>query len=288
MASTHEYIPSDLLAHLNRMEEALCGAADFLHSAVRNPKTMTVTKKADATLVTSLDTGSQKLILETLGDKLPIVAEETPDSHVLISSKEYYLVDPLDGTTSCKRFLGVDGGQVGFGPLIGYVRSGRLLAASFYSLPHNQVFSAVRGHGVYVSTGFNALPPILERERLQIDSCISLEESAVLFYTGLSGELDAIMRLRRSDAVENVYRFGGFANDCCRLARGTEQIGIQFSAKPWDLSAVLFPLEAGLTAIFDPFGQAVALEDWKMQPNNPLIIGHREIIHQVLKIIRGE
>lgn len=287
MANSQAYIPSDLLTHLTRMESALCAAAAFLHAAVRDPKTMTVTKKADATLVTSLDTGSQHIILEQLGPKLPIVAEETESSHQLISSKEYYLVDPLDGTTSCKRFLGVSGGQIGFGPLLGYVRSGRLLAACFYNLPHNQVISAVRGHGVYISTGFSALPPILERERLNVDSCTALHESAVLFYTGLSGEMDAITRLRKSDAIENVYRFGGFANDCTRLASGSEQIGIQFSAKPWDLSALLFPLEAGLTAIFDPFGRAVALDDWAMQPNNPLVIAHPGVIAEVLQIIRG-
>ena len=287
MASSQAFIPSDLLTHLARMEKALCAAAEFLHSAVRDPKTMTVTKKADATLVTSLDTGSQHIILDQLGTKLPIVAEETEASHELISSKEYYLVDPLDGTTSCKRFLGVSGGQIGFGPLLGYMRAGRLLAACFYSLPHNEVISAVRGHGVYISTGFSALPPILERERLTVDNCTTLSESAVLFYTGLSGEMDAITRLRRSDAIENVYRFGGFANDCARLARGSEQIGIQFSAKPWDLSALLFPLEAGLTAVFDPFGQAVTLEEWSMQPNNPLVIAHPGVINDVLKIIRG-
>jgi fructose-1,6-bisphosphatase/inositol monophosphatase family enzyme len=94
-----------------------------------------------------------------------------------------------------------------------------------------------------------------------------------------------MQHLKNHNAIENMYRFGGFANDCARLAQGFEQMSVQFSAKPWDFSAVLLAAEAGLEVWIDPLGRRVPLKEWRIEPNNPLMIMHPGIRDEVFALL---
>ncbi len=256
------------------IEKAVLEAAAYLDSAVNSGEKLDVQVKSDKTLVMNLDLESQRRILTTLGTAYPIVAEEDPSSHNLIeSSSSYFLVDPLDGTTSCKRFLGQRGGQVGYGPLVGFVENNQLAVSAFYSVPHRTLFTAVRGEGAYAreygATESRVLKPV---------PCKDLSTAGVLFFVSPYGEARVIESLRTRNAIENVYRFGGFANDCVRLAQGFEQVQLQCNARPWDFSAVLLAAEAGYEVFCDPLGRRVPLREWRIEMNNAVAIMHREIV----------
>jgi fructose-1,6-bisphosphatase/inositol monophosphatase family enzyme len=94
-----------------------------------------------------------------------------------------------------------------------------------------------------------------------------------------------MQHLKNHNAIENMYRFGGFANDCARLAQGFEQMSVQFSAKPWDFSAVLLAAEAGLEVWLDPLGRRVPLNEWRIESNNPLMIMHPGIRDEAFALI---
>lgn len=277
----HEYHNNQYQEIVTIVESAVLEAARYLHNASVSGVVPDVTVKADKTLVMNLDLESQRRVLAKLPHGAKIVAEEDETSHDLIhSAQSYFLVDPLDGTTSCKRFLGQFGGQVGYGPLVGYVHKGQLVVASFYNVPQTKLFTAVAGGGTYVSTpsfieqskAHAHVNPLGERRRLQVQSSASLIDAGVLFLIGHNRESEIVQLLRDHNAVENFYRFGGFANDCSRLAQGFEQLSVQFAVKPWDLTAVLLPLEAGLEVWLDPLGKRIQLRDWRIAPNNPLMI----------------
>jgi fructose-1,6-bisphosphatase/inositol monophosphatase family enzyme len=261
---------------VSAVESAVLDAAQYIVQAGRSGDKLEVNVKADHSLVLNLDIESQRRILAKLGTSFPVVAEEDESSHKLIEScSSYFLVDPLDGTTSCKRFLGQQGGQVGYGPLVGFVKDHQLTVACFYSVPHQRLFTAVRGEGCYASdVDFinGALPA--ERRRLVAPPCTSLVEAGVLFLLGHHGESRIMQHLKNLNAIENMYRFGGFANDCARLAQGFEQASIQFSVKPWDLPGVLLAIEAGLEAWLDPLNRCVPLREWRIESNNPMYIVH--------------
>lgn len=273
------------------VESAVQGAAEYLIGEARAGTELEVTVKADNTIVMNLDIQSQQRILEALPSGVPIVAEEDESSHALIhNGGTYFLVDPLDGTTSCKRFFGQQGGHVGYGPLVGYVEDNQLTVASFFNVPHATIFTAVRGEGCYVtrleSDSHTTRSPA---RRLSVPPCPTLRQAGVLFFLGKLGEGRIIQHLKDHDLVENVYRFGGFANDCTRLAQGFEQVGIQFSVKPWDFTAVLFAVEAGLEVWLDPLDQRTPFSQWCMQDNNPVITVHphlRAELFQALDQIR--
>ena len=256
------------------VESAVLDAASYLVGVVQSGEKIEVSVKADHSLVLNLDLESQRKILGRLKEAYPIVAEEDEASHRLIEqSSTYLLVDPLDGTTSCKRFLGQIGGQVGYGPLVGFVKDHVLTVASFYSLPHRKLFTAVKGEGCYASEiDFVQRDTPTVRKKLTAAPCHRLCEAGLLFLFGHHGESRVVQHLRNLNAVENIYRFGGFANDCARLAQGYEQLGVQFSVKPWDLSGALLAAESGLEVWLDPMAKRTILSEWRIRANNPLII----------------
>ena len=269
------------------VESAVLDAAQYLEHAASTGVALQVNVKADHTLVMNLDLESQRRVLSRLPEGHKVVAEEDESSHGLIHSAEsYFLVDPLDGTTSCKRFFGQKGGHVGYGPLVGYVHEGALAVASFYNVPQGKLLTAVKGQGAYVATpDFSQAQAPLKRERLQPAPCNSLVQAGILFFIGHHGESRVMQHLRNNNALENMYRFGGFANDCSRLAQGFEQMSVQFSAKPWDFSAVLLAAEAGLEVWLDPLGRRIPLDQWRVEPNNPLIIVQPGIREELFKVL---
>jgi fructose-1,6-bisphosphatase/inositol monophosphatase family enzyme len=262
-------------ALVTRIESAVLQAAHYLVQASTSGQRPDVQIKADQTMVMNLDIESQSRILSVLGKELPIVAEEDEASHTLIDGNgSYFLVDPLDGTTSCKRFLGQVGGHVGYGPLVGYVENNQLTAASFFNVPQRALLTAVRGEGCYICkpdltnhTSAETAP----RTKLTAEPVPSLDCAGMLFFISKMGEANIVHHLKLRNAVENLYRFGGFANDSARLAQGYEQVQLQLLVKPWDFSAVLLAHEAGYEVVVDPMGKRVPLSEWRMQANNPIL-----------------
>lgn len=269
------------------MEQAAFSAAQHMLQTFNFQRSLAATRKEDTSVLTVLDIESQEIVRGILGRSITVIAEEDPSTHSLTGEKEYFLVDPLDGTSACKRFPGVVGGQVGYGPLLGYALDRRLIACVYVNIPTRKLYTAVRGLGTYeISLERWSRVRLADRRRIICEEQRPLIESAALFYPGLNGEIRALENLRTRLEFETTYRFGGFANDCTRLALGYEQIGIQFSLKVWDLSAALLPAEAGLRVIVDPLGSRVELADFPLVPQCAVLISQRHFSDDVLEAIR--
>lgn len=284
---------AEKLEQLERMEYAALRAAAHLVQAAETKRVITVQSKADRTIVMNLDLECQAILLEELAGSLTIVAEEDASSHRHIGkTDDYLLVDPIDGTTSCKRFLAQRGGQVGFGPLLGLVLGGRLSAAVFYNVPARTLYSAASGIGSFAlatepGTASSKLPTLTGR-RLLRPVALKLRESGLLFFPGGRTELQLIELFKRKALVENVYRFGGFANDCSRLAEGYEQLQLQLRVRAWDLPGALIPQQAGLSVLMNPLQTAAELPDWTVAAENPLMIGSGEALRELLAQVKAE
>jgi len=272
---------------VKRLENAVLVAAKLIVARVEAKAHSELSrKKPDGSIVLNLDLECQRAMLAALGTDRPIVAEEDEASHGLLETREeFFAVDPIDGTTVCKRFFTARDTQVGYGPMCGLFRERTLLAAAFYHVPRRTLFTAVRGEGCYqllLESVPDTLPSLRGRQRLHIPRMEPLQQSVVLFYPSRHGEARLAEVLRSKNRIETVFRFGGFANDCSRLATGSEQVVIQYLVKPWDLSATLFPIEAGLTAVFDPLQKRMSFEEWKVSQENPVIIAHPGVLPDIL------
>ena len=275
--------------HIGLIEDTVIAAARKIDELIISKSSIEVRRKQDKSLVMTLDLESQKVCLAQLSRYGLVVAEEDPDSHSLVNSSGLvFVVDPLDGTSACKRFMGTEGGPIGFGPMIGAMQNGRMLVASYYNLPTKTLFTAIRSGGAYQTQidlqSREKLKPLDSRLRLELAEIPSLSDSAVLFYTGTAGEARIVEELRRRKLIETAYRFGGFANDCSRLALGCEQALIQFAVKAWDFPAVLFAKEAGLEIVVDPLGAKQDLDQWRVKDNNPVIIAAKKDLELILEV----
>ena len=278
------------------IERSVIAGALAMERLVKDGTSIKTDRKEDSSLVTNLDMASQAAMQPVLRCGIQIASEEDPASHALVGRPaNYFLVDPLDGTSSCRRCLmhhkKFVTGNVGFGPMAGYAENGIMTAAAFITLPDRMMFTAVRGQGAWVAeVGANNLPPTRDkRTRLLLEKKAApvLSEASLLFYPGVRGEMDFSSYLRKNGFVESLYRFGSFASDCTRIARGYEQGEIQFSLKAWDLCAALIAEEAGCDVIVDPLGSFTPLGSWQLAAVNPVLILAPGLVSDAQKAIDG-
>ena len=278
------------------LERAVVAGALAMERLVKDGTSIKTDRKDDASLVTNLDMASQAAMQPVLRCGIQIASEEDPASHALVGRPQnYFLIDPLDGTSSCRRCLmhhkKFVTGNVGFGPLAGFAENGIITAAAFVNLPDRMMFTAVRGQGAWMGEiGSNNLPPTRDkRTRLSVEKKAApvLSDASLLFYPGVRGEMEFGSYLRRNRLVESLYRFGSFASDCTRIAKGYEQGEIQFSLKAWDLCAALIAEEAGCDVIVDPLGSFTPLASWRLAEVNPALILAPGLVDQARKAIEG-
>jgi fructose-1,6-bisphosphatase/inositol monophosphatase family enzyme len=276
---------------LNIAEESALKAAAHVVLAGDSGRTIVEQRKEDGSWVLDLDVECQALILEVLKADLPIAAEEDPATHHHIGSRtRYFVVDPIDGTSACKRFLRARGGQVGFGPIVGLIENGQVMAATFYNVPDRTLYSALRGAGCFrlrcepiIQKG---LPELDQRERLNPKLDLPLRDCAMLFYTGEDKEAETMRDLRKRKIIDVGFRFGGFANDASRIAQGLEQIQLQYKVKAWDVPATLFAEETGYAVIFDPIDTALNTQQWCIQQENPVLIAPPQYVDSLMPTIK--
>lgn len=285
-------VVNDMQSKVALLEEGVLSAAEHLLNSAAQNREVQVTSKPDFTIVMNLDLECQAKIKAVL-QSAPTLAEEDEVSHDLIGKeRDYFIVDPIDGTASCRRYIGIEGGQIGFGPLTGYARGGKLAACVYYNLPNKTLYTAALGEGAYAVqidplTNKEA-PPRKQRRKLFIEKARPLNESALLFYPGSLNELKTVMHLRSAGLIENTYRLGGFANDCARIAEDYEQIELQTRVKAWDFPAVLLAHEAGLRVVVDPYNDRKDLSDWVIQKDNPALISHSSVTEEILANLSSE
>jgi len=294
-----ETVKSSDPPELFMMERAVLAAAEVVVRAANGTlsatgREVTQWRKADKTIVSSLDLECEQVAMAAIPEGTLIVSEERPDTHHLITHAARYLtLDPIDGTSACLHFLAARGGQVGFGPLVGLVSDGHLVASTFYHVPLRTLFTTVRDHGtvrycVIEQPSLATVLPALE-DRSQVPQPAhphTLQEAVLLFYAGKGGEGRIVDSLKGRGIVNNCYRFGGFANDCIRIALGLEVLQLQFAVKPWDFPATLFLQETGIHRSFDPLNRAIPSEMWKVELENPLIAAPPLLLPQLLDEVR--
>lgn len=230
-----------------------------------------------------------QVIPQCIPQFIPVLSEEDPSTHSLLTSApEFLIIDPIDGTNACRRFLRELGGQVGFGPLAGYVREGKICVAVYYNITTRSLYRAVLDQGVWRSRGEPSPELVATEQRLRIaETPVPLSASTLLFFISRRGESPVVERLVKNATVQTCSRFGGFANDCCRLAEGYEEVQLQFSIYAWDAIATLFSHEAGYQVIFDPLGAATPYDSWRLALLNPVVVSHPAVSEQLLNAVRA-
>ena len=104
--------------------------------------------KGDGSPVTLADEAAEKVILSRLKKitpDIPIVAEEHTNSHKLEASNQFFLIDPLDGTTNYIH------GFPYYAISIAYVEKGKTLHALTIDVSRQDEYTASLGRGAYLN-----------------------------------------------------------------------------------------------------------------------------------------
>lgn len=278
------------LQELKLAELAVLKAATKIIEATSRLDEVQFAYKEDGSPVSGIDKMAESIIKPILEVHAPVISEEDSrhrQEFAANKSGSFWLADPLDGTSLFIRFPKETGGQIGYGPLVGWVTSGQVVVSCYYNLPTRTLFSAVRGQGVsqIVIEDVHTLPDFATRSKISLHTEIPLKRSVFLFYLSEDRGLKFVDKLKRERKIFNAYKFGGFASDCSRLLTGREQLLMHPNLKPWDFAATLLLVEAGFAVIIDPFGDQISERDYRLKLHTPVLVCHDGIRKELLSHI---
>ena len=215
-------------------EAAARAAAAFVRSHAGGLARADLRAKGVHDLVTFVDEGSQRIVLDALRQSFPddtLVGEEGADGTADLDRGRVWIVDPLDGTTNFAHnvppyavsvALRVDGvGAVG---VVLEVASGEL-------------FSAARGAGLVVDGA-----PAGVSETVRLDDALVATGFPFRDYRWADGYLAAAEAVMRS--TRGIRRHGAAAVDLAWTAAGRFDGYFEAGVAPWDVAAGVVLVEA--------------------------------------------
>ena len=243
---------------LNTAVKAARRAGNIINRAAQNLDVLAVTQKAANDFVTEVDRDAERAIIKILLDAYPghsILAEESGASG---RSEFRWIIDPLDGTTN---FLH---GFPQYAVSIALEHKGIITQAVIYDPVRNDLFTASRGRGAYLSD-----------HRIRVSRRTRIEQS--LLGTGFPfrefSSVDAYLAMFRdlTQKTAGIRRAGAATLDLAYVAAGRLDGFWEFGLSPWDMAAgsLLIVEAGGLVGDFE--GNSGFLESGKIVAGNPKV-----------------
>ena len=192
-----------------------------------------VTRKEDASPLTEADLRSHHLITARLRERYPqtpIVSEENGEEtpyEVRGQWREFWLVDPLDGT---KEFVKRNGQ---FTVNIALIRDGRPVAGVVYAPALGQLYYALEGHGAF-KIGDDGTPS-------RLDPAAPTSGNRLVIAGSLSHptpEMDAFVAEQRGKYKQVEFLPMGSSLKICLVAEGAADLYPRFGpTMEWDTAA---------------------------------------------------
>jgi myo-inositol-1(or 4)-monophosphatase len=226
--------------------------------------------KSAFNIVTDVDKGAEKLIIQTLRDAFPddtILAEEGGRGGG--NPKKIWLIDPLDGTTNFTHSYPF------FCVSIGLEIEGEMQVGVVYNPISDELFWAIKGFGAFV----NDRP-------LKVSKITKIAESllATGFPADTAGAVEDNMEPfeQITHVSHGVRRDGSAALDLCFVAAGRLEGYWELKLQPWDMAAgSLIVSEAG-GLISNLMGGAVDFTSGHILATNGLV--HGELVNLMKEI----
>ena len=227
--------PAEPYAAERRVAEAAArAAADFIRRHAGTLTEQDLRHKTVHDLVTFVDEGAQRIILDHLAAAFPddaVLAEESADGAAIPTAGRLWIVDPLDGTTNFTR--GVPPYAVSVGLRVDAVATvGVVLDVS-----SGELFAATRGAGLTVDG-----EPARVSETDTLDAALLATGFPFRDYAYVDGYLASFERAIR--ATRGVRRHGAASVDLAWTAAGRFDGYFEAGIAPWDVAAGVVLVEA--------------------------------------------
>jgi myo-inositol-1(or 4)-monophosphatase len=234
--------PEESPTHNSPYDDALATAVQAARRAARVIRERTgalenVRAKGQNDFVTEVDEAAQAAVCGTIRDAYPddtILAEEggepgTPPASV---DGRRWIVDPLDGTTNFMHQVPP------YAVSIALQDSDALRAGVVLNVPHDELFTAVAGHGLQV----NGRPAGVSQTHAFEDALLATGFPYRRF-EHTEGYLDVLGEVLR--AARGVRRHGAAAVDLAWLACGRFDGFFETGLQPWDVAAGILLVREG-------------------------------------------
>lgn len=274
MNQSAAHLPDDTtLLILDSMVAAARAAESVIRDGAARSASLVWESKGMSDYLTEVDTTSERVIrdhlVEQLGPVFPelrVLGEESWKDEPVPGGLSF-VVDPLDGTTN---FLH---GLPAYSVSIAALLDGDPLIGVVLDIPHDEMFTAVRGTGARL----NGVP---------IHVSTIVEPARALIATGFPfGEDADTARYARqfmpvAERTAGIRRVGSAAIDLAWVAAGRFEAFWELSLSPWDIAAgILLVREAGgLVTGID--GERAGLH------TSPLVAGNGEMHPWLLDILQ--
>lgn len=216
-------------------EDAARAAADFIRQHAGSLDGEAVRAKGTHDLVTFVDEGSQRLILDRLREAFPdddLIGEEGAEEVARrIDQGRVWIVDPLDGTTNFTHNVPP------YAVSIGLRVDGRGVVGVVLDVPSGELFSATQGTGLTV----NGEPAQISGTR-HLDDALLATGFPFRDYRYVDGYLQTFEAAIRS--TRGVRRHGAAAVDLAWTAAGRFDGFFEAGLAPWDVAAGTVLVEA--------------------------------------------
>lgn len=208
-------------------------AGSFIRNAQGRVTENEILEKSRNSLVSYVDTGSEKLLVEKLAQLLPGSAFLAEEATVASGQGQYrWIIDPLDGTTNFLHEIPV------YAVSVALQKGEDLVLAVVYEVNRDEAFFAVKGLGAY-----------LNGRQIRV-SGRSFSDALVATgfpyydYERTTQYLNALGDFMRD--CRGVRRLGAAAVDLAYVACGRFDAFFEYSLAPWDVAAgALLVTEAG-------------------------------------------
>jgi myo-inositol-1(or 4)-monophosphatase len=200
--------------------------------------------KEDNSIVTAADLAMQNRLQKEMTvcwPEIPVLGEEmtvAQQQKLVTESKEYWCIDPLDGTNNYAT------GMPCFAVSVALVRNGEVVLGLIHDPVREESFTAIKGQGAYLNGRQLVKKPVL-KEYGSVIAEIDMKR--------LPSEL--AVRLVTDAPYSSQRNIGSSALDWCWLAAGRYNVYLHGGQKLWDYAAGQLILEesGGCSVSLDNF-----------------------------------
>lgn len=194
-----------------------------------------VTEKGAADYVTNVDIAVQNYLKEELACRFPdieMIAEEKKNEN-LKRDGQYWILDPIDGTTNLIHHYGMSAVSLGL------YDAGEIIFGVVYNPFHKEMFYAAKGEGAFRN-----------EEAIHVNDRLPMKDSVVCYGSSPYEKARAAELFRIFYRIHmkcaDFRRSGSAALDLCYVAAGRQAAFLEQNLKPWDYAAgSLIVTEAG-------------------------------------------
>ncbi|MEO7041733.1 MAG: inositol monophosphatase family protein [Gemmatimonadaceae bacterium] len=247
---------------LDAMTSAARVAEEVIRSGASRRGSLTWESKGHADFVTEVDTGAEAVIQHELSTTL---ADDFPDMQVLgeeswrdvpLPNGLAFIVDPLDGTTN---FLH---GIPDYSVSIAAIYETRPVIGLVLDIPHDEMFTAVRGYGSRVNGAPIHVSAISDPSRALIGTGFPFGANAAT-------ERYARQFVPIAEATAGIRRAGSAAVDLAWLAAGRFDAFWELRLHPWDIAAGILIVEEAGGLVTDMDGGKATVQTSPLVAGNP-------------------